>query len=52
MHEGLDDHPQVTLWDYPGQDHGFATEMGKRRNDEAARQADARTETFFAEHLG
>jgi carboxymethylenebutenolidase len=52
MHEGLDDHPRVTLWDYPGQDHGFATEMGKRRSDEAARQADARTEAFFAEHLG
>jgi carboxymethylenebutenolidase len=51
-HEGLGDHPRVTLWDYPGQDHGFATEMGKRRSDEAARQADARTEEFFAEHLG
>lgn len=52
MHDGLDDHPRVTLMDYPGQDHGFAAEMGKRRNDEAARQADARTEAFFAEHLG
>jgi carboxymethylenebutenolidase len=51
MHDALDDHPRVTLVDYPGQDHGFAAEMGKRRNDEAARQADARTERFLAEHL-
>ncbi len=52
MHEGLDDEPRVTLWDYPGQDHGFAAEMGKRRSEDAARQADERTERFFAEHLG
>lgn len=52
MHEGLDDEPRVTLWDYPGMDHGFAAEMGKRRSDEAARLADSRTEEFFAEHLG
>jgi carboxymethylenebutenolidase len=52
MHEGLDDHPRVTLHDYPGEDHGFAAEMGKRRSDEAARRADKRTEDFFAEHLG
>ncbi|QDX27102.1 dienelactone hydrolase family protein [Sphingomonas suaedae] len=52
MHEGLDDHPKVTLHDYPGEDHGFATEMGKRRSDAAARLADSRTEAFFAEHIG
>ena len=52
MHEGLDGHPRVTLHDYPGQDHGFAAEMGKRRNEEAADLADRRTEEFFAEHLG
>ena len=52
MHEGLDDHPRVTLHDYPGEDHGFAAEMGKRRSDEAARLADRRTEDFFAEHIG
>ncbi len=51
MHEGLDDHPKVTLHDYPGVDHGFATEFGKRRVDDAAKQADARTMAFFAEHL-
>lgn len=51
MHEALDDHPKVSLHDYPGEDHGFATEMGKRRSDEAARLADGRTEKFFARHL-
>jgi carboxymethylenebutenolidase len=52
MHEGLDDHPRVTLHDYPGEDHGFAAEMGKRRSEDAARLADSRTEAFFAEHIG
>ena len=51
MHAGLDDHPKVTLHDYEGLDHGFAAEMGQRRNDEAARLADGRTEAFFTEHL-
>lgn len=51
MHEGLDSHPRVILWDYPGQDHGFATEMGKRRSEAAAELADSRSRTFFAEHL-
>lgn len=51
MHEALDDHPKVTLHDYPGEDHGFAAEMGKRRSEEAAQLADSRTSSFFAEHL-
>jgi carboxymethylenebutenolidase len=51
MHEGLDDHPKVVLHDYPGEDHGFAAEMGKRRSEEAAQLADRRTEEFFALHL-
>ncbi|MDP9414337.1 MAG: dienelactone hydrolase family protein [Pseudomonadota bacterium] len=51
MHEGLDDHPRVVIHDYPGEDHGFAAEMGKRRSEEAALLADSRTEQFFAEHL-
>jgi carboxymethylenebutenolidase len=51
MHEGLDDHPRVTLHDYPVEDHGFAAEMGKRRSEEAARLADGRTEQFFADHI-
>lgn len=51
MHEELDDHPKVVLHDYPGEDHGFAAEMGKRRSEEAAKLADQRTEAFFSEHL-
>ena len=51
MHDGLDDHPKVVLHDYEGLDHGFATEFGKRRSDEAANLADSRTSEFFAEHL-
>ncbi len=51
IHAGLDDHPKVTLHDYPGLDHGFAAEMGDRRNEEGAQLADSRTEAFLAEHL-
>lgn len=52
MHDGLDDHPKVTLYDYEGLDHGFATEFGKRRSEDAAQLADSRTAEFFARHLG
>ena len=52
MHEGLDDHPKVTLYDYEGLDHGFATEFGDRRDEEGATLADSRTEAFFKDHLG
>ena len=52
IHDGLDDHPRVTIHDYPGEDHGFAAEMGKRRSEAAARLADSRTEAFFAENIG
>jgi carboxymethylenebutenolidase len=51
MHDGLDPHPKVTLHDYVGLDHGFATTFGKRRDDAAAELADDRTAAFFAEHL-
>ena len=52
MHEGLDDHARVRIFDYPGEDHGFAAEMGNRRSEEAAQLADQRTADFFAETLG
>ena len=52
IHEGLDDHLKVALHDYPGLDHGFATELGTRRNEQGARLADSRTAAFFDEHLG
>jgi carboxymethylenebutenolidase len=51
IHAGLDDHPRVTLFDYAGLDHGFATEMGDRRDAAGAELADGRTRAFFAEHL-
>jgi carboxymethylenebutenolidase len=51
MHEGLDDHPKVILHDYPGEDHGFAAEMGRRRSEAAAGLADSRTAKFFGRHL-
>lgn len=51
MHEALDPHPRVTLYDYPGLDHGFAASSGSRRNEEGARLADSRTHEFFAEYL-
>lgn len=51
IHAGLNDHPKVTLHDYPGLDHGFAAEMGDRRNEDGARLADSRTAAFLAEHL-
>lgn len=51
MHDGLDDHPKVTLYDYEGLDHGFATEFGARRDEDGATLADHRTAAFFADHL-
>lgn len=51
VHAGLDDHPLVTIYDYPGEDHGFATEMGARRSEAAKQLADQRTGDFFAQHL-
>jgi carboxymethylenebutenolidase len=51
IHAGLDDHPKVTIYDYAGEDHGFATEFGERRSDASAKLADERTAKFFAENL-
>lgn len=51
IHDALDRHSKVTLYDYPGLDHGFAAEMGNRRDEAGAQLADNRTQSFFAEHL-
>jgi carboxymethylenebutenolidase len=51
IHAGLDAHSKVTLHDYEGLDHGFATEMGDRRDNAGAELADSRTAAFFATHL-
>jgi carboxymethylenebutenolidase len=52
IHAGLDAHPRVTLHDYAGLDHGFAAEMGNRRDEAGAQLADGRTRDFFAKILG
>jgi carboxymethylenebutenolidase len=51
IHAGLDNHPKVTLHDYEGLDHGFATELGDRRDDAGAELADSRTAAFFIANL-
>ncbi len=52
IHAGLDGNRHVTLHDYEGLDHGFAAEMGNRRDEAGAQLADKRTIAFFAECLG
>jgi len=52
MHDALDPHPRVTLYDYEGLDHGFAASGGSRRDEKGAQLADERTREFFAENLG
>ncbi len=52
IHAALDSHARVTLYDYPGLDHGFASESGNRRDEDGAQLADSRTAAFFAEKLG
>ncbi len=52
IHAGLDDHAKVTLHDYAGLDHGFAAEMGNRRNEAGAQLADGRTVAFMKANLG
>ncbi len=51
IHAALDDHSRVTLHNYPGLDHGFAAEMGDRRNEAGAQLADSRTVAFLKDHL-
>ena len=52
IHDGLGGNRHVTLHDYPGLDHGFAAELGDRRDEAGAQLADQRTLAFLAEHLG
>jgi carboxymethylenebutenolidase len=52
IHAGLDGNRHVTLHDYEGLDHGFAAEMGNRRDEAGAHIADSRTAAFFEAHLG
>jgi carboxymethylenebutenolidase len=52
IHDALDDHPQVTLVDYPGRDHAFARVGGEHYHEADAKAANKRTIDFFEEHLG
>ena len=47
----LGPNPRVTIHEYADAGHGFAATSGKRRDEKAAGEADARTEAFFAEYL-
>jgi carboxymethylenebutenolidase len=49
--EALKANNRVTIHTYPGVDHGFATQIGQRRSEPAATQADERSEAFFTAHL-
>ena len=52
IHAGLGAHPKVTLHDYNGLDHGFAAEMGQRRDEAGAQLADERTVLFLKDNMG
>lgn len=52
IHAAFDDHPLVTIFEYPGEHHGFACTLGKRRSEATAAIADQRTMDFLAEHIG
>lgn len=51
IHEGLDTHNNVTLYDYPAVDHAFTRVGGDNYNEEAAKIADNRSIEFLKEHL-
>jgi carboxymethylenebutenolidase len=51
-HAALDGNAHVAIHEYPGVDHGFATEEGERRDETQARIADDRTAAFIADHIG
>ncbi|MGF1606398.1 MAG: dienelactone hydrolase family protein [Rhodothalassiaceae bacterium] len=51
MHEGLEDHPKVTLYDYAGVDHAFARPGGTHEDKHAAALANQRTAEFLANQL-
>lgn len=52
IHAAFDGNEQITIYDYPGQHHGFACALGKRRSEVTAKVADERTAQFLAQHIG
>lgn len=51
LHEALDNHPRVTIHDYPDQDHAFARMGGEHYDRQAAETANRRTIEFFKQNL-
>lgn len=51
VHATLDANPQVTLYDYQGNDHAFAREGGQHHDPKAAELANRRSLDFFKQHL-
>ncbi len=51
VHQALDNHPLITLHDYPGRDHAFARHGGEHYNGPDAEAANARTFAFFDKAL-
>ena len=52
IHGAFDNNPQITIIEYPGEHHGFACTLGKRRSETTAAVADQRTAEFLAKHIG
>ncbi|MCF0055327.1 dienelactone hydrolase family protein [Dyadobacter sp. CY356] len=52
IHAAFESNPQISIYDYPGEHHGFACTLGKRRSEAAAAFADQRTADFLSEHIG
>jgi carboxymethylenebutenolidase len=51
IHQALDGHAKVTLYDYAGCDHAFARAGGAHYDKAAADSANQRSADFFASHL-
>lgn len=51
IHDKLDNHPQVTLHDYPERDHAFSRVGGAHYHAADAGLANERTRAFFNRHL-
>jgi carboxymethylenebutenolidase len=51
IHEALDGNPQVTIHDYPDQDHAFGRPGGEHYDKTAAEVANLRTVEFFVRNL-
>lgn len=52
IHTAFDGNSQITIYDYPGEHHGFACTLGKRRSEATAAIADQRTAEFLTRYIG